>query len=97
MKTTRPVLRLIIACLVLLVVAFLVVRIFSHHAPTTDVLGSYFPAWMLCILSGLVMTLVSHWIIQVRQLKSYIGPGPVIYPCLMLIFTFLTWIVFYQN
>ena len=97
MKTTRPVLRLLVAGLALLVVSFLTVRMFSHHSPTIDVLGSYFPAWMLCIISGLTMTLVTHWIIQACHLKNYIGPSPVIYPSLTLIFTFLTWIVFYQN
>ena len=79
------------------VFAFLAVRIFSHHSPTVDVLGSYFPAWMVCILSGLALTFVVHWIVQVLNLKPYIGPPPLIYSCLMIIFTFVTWILFYQN
>jgi hypothetical protein len=77
--------------------AFLAVRIFSHHSPTIDILGSYFPAWMVCILSGLALTFVAHWIVQVGNLKPYIGPAPLIYSCLMIIFTFATWILFYQN
>ena len=52
---------------------------------------------MICILSGLTLTLVAHWIIQVRHLKPYIGPAPLIYSCLMIIFSFATWILFYQN
>ncbi len=72
-------------------------RIFSHHSPTVDVLGSYFPAWMICILSGLSLTFVAHWIVQVGKLESYLGPAPLIYSCLMIIFTFATWILFYQN
>jgi hypothetical protein len=95
MKT--GILRAIAAGLVLLLIAFVAVQLFSHHSPTVDVLGSYFPAWMVCILSGLALTLVAHWVVQVGNLKSYIGPAPLIYSSLMIIFTFATWIFFYQN
>ena len=79
------------------VLCWVAVRISSHHSPTVDILGSYFPAWMICILSGLTLTLIAHWIIQVQNLKPYVGPAPLIYSCLMIIFTFATWILFYQN
>ena len=73
------------------------VRTSSYHSATVDILGSYFPAWMVCILSGLSLTLIAHWIIQVLNLSPYVGPAPLIYSCLMIIFTFATWILFYQN
>jgi hypothetical protein len=82
---------------VLLVLLFGASRFLSHHSLTVDVLGSYFPAWMVCILSGLTLTLIAHWIVQLRNLKPYLGPAPLIYSCLMVIFTFATWILFYQN
>jgi len=97
MKSSRWLLRLGVVVLTLLIVCFLAVHVFSHRSPTVDILGSYFPAWMVCITSGLTLTLVAHWVVQVCQLKSYLGPGPLIYSCLMIIFTFATWIVFYQN
>ena len=81
----------------LLVLLFGASRFLSHHSLTVDVLGSYFPAWMVCILSGLTLTLVAHWIVQVGNLKPFLGPLPLIYSCLMIIFTFVTWILFYQN
>jgi hypothetical protein len=87
----------IVAGLVLLLIAFVAVQLLSHHSPTVDVLGSYFPAWMVCIVSGLTLTLVAHWIVQVCHLKPYLGPAPLIYSCLMVIFTFATWILFYRN
>src|SRR5438552_15031242 len=74
-----------------------VVRPLSDRSPTIDILGSYFPAWMICILSGLALTFVAHWIVQVGKLESYIGPAPLIYSSLMIIFTFAIWILFYQN
>lgn len=97
MKARRTVLKLVAVGFVLLVLCFAAVRASSHHSLTIDILGSYFPAWMICIISGLTLTLVAHWIVQVCQLKPYLGPAPLIYSSLMIIFTFTTWILFYQN
>jgi hypothetical protein len=87
----------IAAGLVLLFIAFFGAQVLSYHSPTVDVLGSYFPAWMVCIISGLTLTLIAHWIVQARHLKPYLGPAPLIYSCLMIIFTFATWILLYRN
>jgi hypothetical protein len=97
MKTRRTVLKFIAVLVALLVISFVAVQMVGYHSPTVDILGSYFPAWMVCIISGLTLTLIAHWIVQVRNLKSYLGPAPLIYSCLMVIFTFATWILFYQN
>ena len=95
MKT--GILRTTAAGLVLLLIAFVAVQLLSHHSPTVDILGSYFPAWMVCIVTGLTLTLVAHWIVQICHVKPYLGPAPLIYSCLMIIFTFATWILFYQD
>ena len=97
MKKRLAILRFVGIAIALLVVIFLALQLSSHHSPTVDVLGSYFPAWMVCILTGLALTFVAHWIVQVCNLKTFIGPAPLIYSCLMIIFTFATWILFYQN
>ena len=92
---SRPV--VLVGLLLLIGALVFVVRPLSHRSPTIDILGSYFPAWMICIVSGLTLTLVAHWIVQVCHLKPYLGPALLIYSCLMIIFTFATWILFYQN
>ncbi len=97
MKKNRTVAKFIASGFVLLILFFGVSRLVSRHSLTVAVLGSYFPAWMVCILSGLALTFVAHWIVQVCNLKTYIGPAPLIYSCLMIIFSFATWILFYQN
>jgi hypothetical protein len=87
-----------IAGLLLLISALIfVVRPLSHRSPTIDILGSYFPAWMICIVSGLTLTLISRWIIRAYHLEAYASPAPLIYTCLTLIYTFGTWIIFYHN
>ena len=87
-----------IAGLLLLIWALIfLVRPLSHRSPTIDILGSYFPAWMICIVSGLTLTLLSRWIIRAYHLEAYATPAPLIYTCLMLIYTSGTWIIFYHN
>ena len=97
MRAGRIVLKVAAFGLGVVAVWLVAVRIASHHSPTIDILGSYFPAWMVCILSGLALTFITQWIIQLLNLKPYVGPAPLIYSCLMIIFTFATWILFYQN
>jgi len=98
MKAIGALLIVVVGVLGLVVVFFIAAALFSHHhSLTIDILGSYFPAWMVCIVSGLALTLVTHWIIQLGNLKSYIAPAPLIYSSLMIIFTFATWILFYRN
>jgi hypothetical protein len=87
----------VVGFLLLIAVLIFVVRPVSHRSPTIDIVGSYFPAWMICIVSGLTVTLVARWIVQICRLKPYLGPAPLVYSCLMIIFTFATWILFYQN
>lgn len=97
MKTFRTVAKFVAVALVLVVLFWVASRFSSHHSLTVDILGSYFPAWMVCIVVGLTLTLIAHWIVQVWNLKSDVGPAPLIYSCLMIIFTFATWILFYEN
>jgi YtcA family len=97
MRTSRTVLKFAAFGLAVVDLCLVAVRISSQHSPTVDVLGSYFPAWMVCNLSGLALTLIAHWIVQVGNLKPYIGPAPLIYSSLMIVLTFATWILFYQN
>jgi YtcA family len=89
--------RFVLIGLILLIIALLAVHVFSYRSPTIDILGSYFPAWMICIVSGLTLTLIAHWIVQARHWQPYVCPAPLIYSCLTIIFTFATWILFYQN
>ena len=97
MRAGRIVLKFVAFGIGVVILWLIAVRLSSHHSLTVDVLGSYFPAWMICILSGLALTLIAHWIVQVQNLKPYVGPAPLIYSCLMIIFTFATWILLYQN
>ena len=67
------------------------------HSPTIDVIGSYFPAWMLCIVAGLIAAVVVRALLVGLRLHAHLYPKGVVYPCMLLCFTLATWLVFFQS
>ena len=63
-------------------------------APAMDILGSFFPAWLVCLVPGILLTVLVQQLLARRRMKlSY----PVlVYPCLTALFTFLTWLIFFH-
>jgi hypothetical protein len=65
------------------------------HSPTIDVLGSYFPAWLICMVCGVALTMIARIAFVAAGLRVY--PAPLVYPCLMAFFSIAVWLIFYQN
>ena len=70
-------------------------RSMRDHSPTIDVLGSYFPAWLLCIVVGLVLTLITRQLLVGCNVN--LRPAALVYPCLILLFTLAVWLAFFTN
>ena len=69
----------------------------QERAPSVNVLGAFFPAWMLCIIAGITFALLVRQLFNAIGLSSWIGPPAVIYPALAVGAMCVTWIVFFQN
>ncbi len=69
----------------------------SANSPTIDVLGSYFPAWMVCIVIGIVITLVVRLLLLASGIHSHLRPKSLVYPCMILFFTLAIWLMFFRN
>lgn len=67
------------------------------HSPTIDVLGSYFPAWLLCIVAGLALTLITRQLLVGFNLNVHLHPAAVVYPCMILLYTLAVWLAFFSN
>jgi len=64
------------------------------RAPSFDILGSFFPAWLICLASGLLLALAARWLLLRAGVVLAI---PVLtYPSLTALFTFALWLVFFQ-
>ena len=69
----------------------------SKHSPTVDVLGSYFPAWIICIVAGLLLAIVARQFLIGFKLDQHLQPAPLVYLCLTLCFTLAIWLIFFKN
>lgn len=69
----------------------------NAHAPTVDILGSYFPAWIVCIVLGLVLTLITRQIFIGLKLDTHLYPIALVYFCLMIAFTLAIWLLIFKN
>jgi hypothetical protein len=83
--TNRPILALALATLV------------AGCDPLLDIDGSFFPAWMLCLIVGVTLTVIARQLLARAGLEPHLGPLIVIYPSLGLLVTLVTWLVLYRT
>ena len=67
------------------------------HSPTVDVLGSYFPAWMVCIVAGLILTVIVRQLLIGIKLNSHLRPALLVYVCMTILWTMAVWLVFFKT
>ena len=64
------------------------------RAPSFDILGSFFPAWLACLALGLLLTVMARWLLLRFQIVLAL---PILtYPSLTALFTFALWLIFFQ-
>jgi hypothetical protein len=68
-----------------------------ERAPSVNLLGAFFPSWMLCVVIGIALTLAGSRALQAAGLEHSIGPRGVLYPALALAFTLATWLAFFRG
>jgi YtcA family len=66
------------------------------RAPSFNILGSFFPSWILCGVIGIVLTVVMGFLFTRWKLEQHISPVIVVYPCLAAFFTFTLWLLFFS-
>jgi len=69
----------------------------TTHSPTLDVLGSYFPAWMVCLILGLVLTSVARQILIGLKLNAQLRPAGLVYLCMMILWTMAVWLICFKT
>jgi hypothetical protein len=67
------------------------------RAPTLNILGSFFPAWIFCGVMGILLTVaVRLFFVRIKLEDELLFPLILVYPCLTAFFTFTLWLVFYS-
>lgn len=76
--------------------AFLLSAAGCTRAPSFNIIGSYFPSWILCGVIGILLAVGVRVLFVRWKLEPEISPLIVVYPCLAAFFTFLIWLVFFS-
>ena len=67
------------------------------HSPSQDILGSFFPAWLLCAGMGVLVTAVCHQLFGLLRLNDSLLMPPLTYLALAAASTVAIWLVWFGN
>lgn len=77
--------------------AAVVVLLGAGCDPTLNIEGSFFPAWMVSMVVGLVLTFFVRYVFALSRLEPHLGPPLLIYSSLGILLTLVTWLVLYRT
>ncbi len=67
-----------------------------NHAPSVDIIGSFFPAWMICLIFAVILTFAVRYLLVRLRLESEVGPLALFYPSLLTLVTCLLWLGYFR-
>lgn len=66
------------------------------RAPSIELIGSFFPGWMFCIVGALVLSGVIRAALVRWEMESKVGVLVVFYPGLAVTLSCLLWLIFFS-
>jgi len=66
------------------------------RAPAINIIGSFLPAWMICLTAGVILAFASRFILLRYRMETEIGPPALFYPCVVILMTCLIWLIFFR-
>jgi hypothetical protein len=66
------------------------------RAPSVDVLGSFFPVWMICLSAAVIVAFLARNFLVRCKLEAHVGPVALFYPSIVVLFCCLLWLVFFR-
>ena len=79
------------SCLLLLASWFLVG---CSRAPSVDILGSFFPGWLVCLVPAIVLTALTQ--LALSRLRIKLSFPVLVYPSLTALYTIALWLIFFR-
>ena len=64
------------------------------RAPSFDILGSFFPAWLVCLALGLLLTVAARWLLL--RVRVVLALPILTYPSLAALFTCALWLTLFR-
>jgi len=66
------------------------------RAPSVDIIGSFFPAWIVCLVVAIVLASILRLVLLRFKFESEIAPVALFYPSVVILFSCLLWLIFYR-
>jgi hypothetical protein len=66
-------------------------------APSINLLGSFFPSWMLCVGVGVAVSVAVRQVFIKTGVEKHLPARMVVYLCLWGLITLLTWLLFFRS
>ena len=64
------------------------------RAPSIEILGSFFPAWLVCFIVAIVLTALAR--LALLQLRVKMALPMLVYPSFAALLTFVLWLLFFS-
>ena len=64
------------------------------RAPSFDIIGSFFPAWLVCLVLAVVLTIAAYWLFL--RARIVLAVPVLTYPSLTALLTFAFWLAFFR-
>src|SRR5262245_42259473 len=65
------------------------------RAPSFNILGSFFPSWILCGVIGILLAFGARTLFVRANFEKELSPLILVYPSLAALFAFATWLLFF--
>ena len=64
-----------------------------RFAPSVNILGSFFPAWLICVVTAIALTAVARQVFVATGTTRFVSPAGIVYPALASLLCFATWLI----
>jgi hypothetical protein len=65
--------------------------------PVLNVYGSFFPAWVVSLFAGIILTVLVRQLFTALRLEEHLGLLIVVYPSLAFLLTCSAWLLFFRS
>jgi hypothetical protein len=65
--------------------------------PVVNLYGSFFPAWVICLVAGTGVAVLLRVVFAFAGLERHLGPLTLVYPSLVLLLTLLIWLLLFRG
>ena len=66
------------------------------RAPSVDIVGSFFPVWMVCVTVAIIFTCLLRLLLVRYHFEAEIGPVALFYPSLVILLSCSLWLLFFR-